>query len=60
MVKSLSLFPDISIKSQKEGEKNEIVLAPATIIALVDAETVKPSKADSKGNIKRRWYIHPF
>ena len=49
MVKSLSLFPDTSIKSQKEGEKNEIVLAPATIIALVDAETVKPSKADSKG-----------
>ena len=59
MVKSLSLFPDTSKKSQKEGEKNEIVLAPVTVLAL-DAETVKPSKADSKGTIKRRWYVHPF
>ena len=48
IVKSGGLFPDTSKKSQKEGEKNEIVLAPATILD-PDAETVKPSKADSKG-----------
>ena len=47
-VKSIGLFPDTSKKSQKEGEKNEIVLAPATILD-PDAETVKPTKADSKG-----------
>ena len=44
MVKSLGLFPD----TRKKLQKNEIILAPATILAL-DVETVKPSKADSKG-----------
>ena len=48
MVKRLGLFPDTSKKSQKEGEKNEIVLTPATILAS-DVETVRPSKAYSKG-----------
>ena len=47
-VKSIGLFPDTSKKLQKEEEKNDIVLTPATILAS-DVETVRPSKAYSKG-----------